>query len=55
MKVDRKELDAKEAIMFFAKFNIKLNLTIAYNLEANGKSTQGHSTIVNALVKSCNG
>jgi hypothetical protein len=55
MRADRKELDAKEAIAFFAKFNIKLNLTTAYNPKANGKSESGHPSIVNALVKACNG
>jgi hypothetical protein len=52
---DWKELDTEKAIAFFAKFNIKLNLTTAYNPEANGKSEQGHPPIVNALVKSCKG
>ena len=55
MRADRKELDAEEAIAFFAKFNIKLNLTTAYNPEANGKSERGHPPIVNALVKACSG
>jgi hypothetical protein len=55
MWADRKELDVEKAIAFFAKFNIKLNLTTAYNPEANGKSEPGHPPIVNALVKSCKG
>jgi hypothetical protein len=55
MRADRKELDAEEAVAFFAKFNIKLNLTTAYNPEANGKSERGHPPIVNALVKACKG
>jgi hypothetical protein len=55
MRADQKELDAEEAIAFFAKFNIKLNLTTAYNPEANGKSERGHPPIVNALVKACKG
>ena len=55
MRADRKELDADEATAFFEKFNIKLNLTTAYNPEANGKSERGHPPIVNALVKACKG
>ena len=55
MRADRKELDAEEATAFFEKFNIKLNLTTAYNPEANGKSERGHPPIVNALVKACDG
>jgi hypothetical protein len=53
MWADRKELDAEEAIAFFAKFNIKLNLITTYNPAANGKSERGHPPIANALVKSC--
>jgi hypothetical protein len=34
---------------------MKLRLTIAYNPEANGKSERGHPSIINALVKACNG
>jgi hypothetical protein len=55
MRANRKELDAEEAIAFFANFNIKLNLMTAYNPKANGKSKRGHPPIVNALVKSCKG
>jgi hypothetical protein len=55
MRADWKELDAEEAIAFFAKFNIKLNLTTAYNPVANGKSERDHPPIVNALVKACIG
>lgn len=52
---DRGELDAKEARDFFGKLGIKLALTTAYNPEANGKSERGHSPIVKALVKACDG
>jgi hypothetical protein len=55
MREDRKELDVDEATTFFDKFNVKLNLTTAYNAEANGKSERRHPPIVNALVKSCKG
>ena len=55
MRADWKELDADEATAFFKKFNIKLNLTTAYNLEANGKCKKGHPPIVSALVKACKG
>jgi hypothetical protein len=50
---DRGELDANEAKEFFSRMGIKLSLTIAYNLEANGKVERGHSPIVKALVKAC--
>lgn len=52
---DRGELDAKEAREFFGKLGVKLALTTAYNPEANGKSERGHSPIVKALVKACDG
>ena len=52
---DRRGLDAKEAQDFFGKLGIKLALTTAYNPEANGKSERGHSSIVKALVKACDG
>ena len=52
---DRGELDAKEAREFFGRLGIKLALTTAYNPEANGKSERGHSPIVKALVKACDG
>jgi hypothetical protein len=52
---DRGELDANEAKEFFARMGIKLSLTTAYNPEANGKVERGHSPIIKALVKSCQG
>ena len=55
MRADRGELDSKEAKAFFRKFHIRLKLTTSYNPEANGKSERGHPSIVNALVKSCEG
>jgi hypothetical protein len=55
MKAYQIKLDAEDAAMFFAKFNIKLNLSAStYNPEANGKSKRDHLPIVSALVKSCN-
>jgi hypothetical protein len=52
---DRGELDANEAKEFFSRMGIKLSLTTAYNLEENGKVERGHSPIVKALVKACQG
>ena len=52
---DRGELDSNEAREFFAKHGVRLTLTTAYNPEANGKIERGHSPIVKALVKACNG
>lgn len=51
MRVDHGELDVAENIEFFKRYEVKLKLTTAYNLEANGKSERGHSFIINALVK----
>ena len=34
---------------------VRLTLTTAYNPEANGKIERGHSPIVKALVKACDG
>ena len=34
---------------------IRLSLTTTYNPEANGKAERGHSPIVKALVKACDG
>jgi transposase InsO family protein len=55
MRADRGELHSEEAREFFERFNIKLKLTTAYNPEGNGKIERGHPSIVNALVKSCQG
>ena len=55
MRVDRGELNAKEARAFFKRFHIRLKLTTSYNPKANGKSERGHPPIVNALVKFCEG
>ena len=46
---------SQEARDFFSRLGIKLSLTTAYNPEANGKVERGHSPIVRALVKACNG
>ena len=42
MRADRGELDVVEARNFFQRYGVKLKLTIAYNLEANGKSKRDH-------------
>ena len=52
---DRGELDSDEAKQFFSKLGVRLSLTTAYNPEANGKIERGHSPIVKALVKACDG
>ena len=52
---DRGELDSDEAREFFGKHGVRLTLTTAYNPEANGKIERGHSPIVKALVKACDG
>ena len=52
---DRGELDANEAKEFFSRIGIKLSLTMAYNPKANGKVERGHSPIVKALAKACDG
>ena len=38
-----------------AEFDSFETLTIAYNPEANGKIERGHSPIVKALAKACDG
>jgi len=55
LRADRGELNSHEAREFFDKHQIKLRLTTAYNPEGNGKSERGHPSIVNAMVKSCEG
>ena len=55
MIADRGELDSEEANEFFTKHGVRLTLTTAWNLEANGKIECGHGPIVKALVKACNG
>ena len=52
---DRGELDSDEAREFFGKHGVQLTLTTANNPEVNGKIEWGHSPIVKALVKSCDG
>jgi hypothetical protein len=52
---NRGELDSDNAREFFAKHGVRLTLTTAYNPEANGKIERGHSPIVKALVKACDG
>ena len=47
---DRGELDAQEAEELFDQLGVKISLTMAYNLEANGKVERGHSQIVKAIV-----
>ena len=53
--VDRGELDSDKARGFFAKHGVQLTLTTTYNPEANGKIERGHSLIVKALAKACDG
>jgi hypothetical protein len=53
VRADKGKVKANEAIDFFKKYHIKLKLTIAYNLEGNGKRKTGHQSIVNAFVKEC--
>jgi hypothetical protein len=52
---DRGELDAQEAEELFDRLGVRLSLTTAYNLEANGKVERGHGPIVKALVRACEG
>lgn len=42
MKVDKVKLDTAKARSFFERYGVKLKLTTAYNLEANGKSKRSH-------------
>lgn len=44
-------MNVVEARIFFQRYGVKLKLTIAYNLKANGKSKKEHPTIINALIK----
>ena len=46
---------ADKARGFFAKHGVRLTLTTASNPEANGKIERGHSLIVKALAKACDG
>ena len=55
MIADRGELNSDKAREFFTKHGVRLTLTMAYNPEANGKSERGHSPIVKALAKACDG
>ena len=52
---DQRELDSDKAREFFAKHGVHLTLTTAYNLEAIEKIERGHSPIVKALAKACDG
>ena len=49
------EDNVHEAEQFFSRMGIRLSLTTTYNPEANGKAEHGHSPIVKALVKACDG
>ena len=53
--VNRGELDAEEAEELFNRLGVKFSLTMAYNSKANGKIEPGHGTIVNAIVRACEG
>ena len=48
-------MDAVEARNFYERYGVRLRLTFAYNLEANGKNERGHPPIINALVKAYKG
>jgi hypothetical protein len=52
---DHGELDSDNAREFFAKHGVRLTLTTAYNPETNGNIERGHSPIMKALVKACDG
>jgi hypothetical protein len=52
---DRGDLDNEKSRSFFRKHGVRLTLTTAYNPEANGKIERGHSPIMKALIKSCDG
>ena len=52
---DRGELDVEEDEELFDWLGIKLSLTTAYNPEANGNIEWGHSPIVKAIVRACEG
>lgn len=52
---DRGELNSEEAQCLFQKHGVRLSLTTAYNPEANGKIERGHSPIIRALIKACDG
>ena len=51
----RGELDSDKAREFFVRHGVRLTLTTAYNQESNGKIERGHSPIVKALAKACDG
>ena len=55
MIADRGEHDSDKAREFFAKHGVRLTLTTTYNPEANGKIERGHSPIIKALAKACDG
>ena len=52
---DRGELNSDEAMKLFTKHGVRLTLTTIYNPDANGKIERGHSPIVKALAKACDG
>ena len=51
---DQGELDA-EAKELFNRLGVRLPLTTAYNLEANGKIERGHGPIIKAIIRACKG
>ncbi|KAL3685686.1 hypothetical protein R1sor_003708 [Riccia sorocarpa] len=55
LRADRRDLNAEEARTFFRRYGVDLKLTTAMNPEGIGKSERGHSPIVHALVKACDG
>ena len=55
MIVDRGELNSDEVKELFAKHGVRLTLTTTNNPEANEKIKRGHSPIIKALAKACDG
>ena len=48
---DRGELDEQEAKQLFDRHGVKLSLTTASNLKANGKVKRRHGPIVKVIVR----
>ena len=55
MIAGRGKLDSDKAREFFAKHGVRLTLTTTNNPEANEKIKRGHSPIIKALAKACDG
>ena len=50
-----REMDTQEVKELFDQQGLKLPLTTAYNLEANGKVKHEHGPIVKAIMRACDG